>query len=571
MRVVAGLVLAAAAVVSTSAVSKARETQDALAAQVDGVFADIGPGDPGCAVGVYREGRHILTRTYGLANVEDGRRITARTTFNLGSAAKPFTAYAALLLEERGRLSLDDDVRKFVPELPDYGKPIRIRDLLQHTSGLRDYGTLELIAGRGQDTMPELMALLARQERLNFVPGTRHEYSHTDFVVLSLVIERIVKEPFGAFLEREVLQPLGMKGSRVHDARGVRIPERAYGHDGEQGAPRLVMAGSRITGGENVFTSVEDLFHWDTMLARGVAGNHPLLARMLTRPSLPGGETIPYAFGLRLGRHRGLRTVARSGHAPGMFIEFIHFAEQRFGVATLCNAEYLYAGIRGQRVAGVYLNDVMGPVRQKPLPPLPPETPISQAELEKYVGVYRSPGDFSPVRMAMVDGKLAELLIDNHQTMTFRGGGLFTGDGSPGDFRLQFTPIGTRGMRLEFLSEGENVGVVERTPEGKAWRPSASDLAAYAGTYFSQELDAVWQLGARNGDLVIRRPGGTDALLLPMERDVFSRGHGNWREPLNALFGFKRDASGRVTHISITTPPGDDVVRDLRFVKVRGE
>jgi CubicO group peptidase (beta-lactamase class C family) len=181
-------------------------------------------------VGIYRDGQVVLTQGFGLASVEDGRRITPRTTFNLGSGSKAFTALAVFMLEERGRLSLVDDVRIHVPELPDYGTPVRIRDLLQHTSGFRDHGTLDVLAGRETETTAQLLALLAIQRRLNFVPGTRHEYSHTDFELLGVIVERATGEPFGEFIEREVLSPLGMRASRVYDSRGPRVPERAFGH-----------------------------------------------------------------------------------------------------------------------------------------------------------------------------------------------------------------------------------------------------------------------------------------------------------------------------------------------------
>ena len=144
----------------------------------------------------------VLAKGYGLASLEDGRPITPRTTFDLGSAAKPFTALATLMLVEQGKLALDDDVRRYLPELPDYGTPIRIRDLLQHTSGLRDFGTLGLLIGRDITTMREFLSRMASQ-RVNFTPGTRHEYSHSDFHFLALIIERVTGEPFGAYLERE--------------------------------------------------------------------------------------------------------------------------------------------------------------------------------------------------------------------------------------------------------------------------------------------------------------------------------------------------------------------------------
>ena len=188
----------------------------ALSAQVDALFLrEIRPDTPGCAVGVYRSGELVLARGYGVASIEDGRPITPRSTFNLGSASKPFTALAALMLEERGQLSMDDDVRRWVPELPDYGTRIRVRDLLQHTSGLRDFGTLQQLSGRAVTTQPQFLGLVAAQRALNFEPGTRHEYSHTDYGVLGLIVQRIAGDPFGEHLRNAVLDPMGMKGSGV--------------------------------------------------------------------------------------------------------------------------------------------------------------------------------------------------------------------------------------------------------------------------------------------------------------------------------------------------------------------
>lgn len=203
-----------------------------LERSVDSLFArEISATGPGCAVGVYQNGAVVLKRGYGLANAEEGRPITPHTTFDLGSASKPFTALAALDLQRRGVLSLDDDVRRWVPELPNYGAPIRVRDLIQHTSGLRDFQSLGPLSGRPILTMPEFLGLLSAQQALNFTTGTRHEYSHSDYLLLGLVIERAVGIPFGEYLEREVLAPMGMRGSFVDDGSGrPQLVLRRNGH-----------------------------------------------------------------------------------------------------------------------------------------------------------------------------------------------------------------------------------------------------------------------------------------------------------------------------------------------------
>ncbi len=194
----ASALFAVATALASCGPAAAPEQDVALAGQVDGLFlAQIRPDTPGCAVGVYRRGEIVLARAYGLASLEDGRPITPRSAFNLGSASKPFTTLAVFLLEQRGRFSVDDDVRKWVPELPDYGRPIRVRDLLQHTTGLRDFETLQVLSGRPVANSAEFHGLMAALRALNFEPSTTHEYSHSDYGILGLIVERVAGVPFG--------------------------------------------------------------------------------------------------------------------------------------------------------------------------------------------------------------------------------------------------------------------------------------------------------------------------------------------------------------------------------------
>lgn len=236
---------------------------------------------------------------------------------------------------------------------------------------------------------------------------------------------------------------------------------------------------SEITGGSSIYASVEDLNRWDIAVAEGVAGRGRV-ARLLARPTVASGDTIPYVFGIRRQAHRGLATLERGGDVPGGRAEFVHFPEQRFGVAAMCNAEHLYPGMLARKVADLYLADVMQPPRQLPI--VLDEVPVSVAELERYAGYYRSPDAADFARFTIIDGKLAELLRDTTQTMTYRGGGQFTGDGSPGDFRLLFTETPATGtIRLQYLVEGDVDGAAERIPDAEVWRPNAAVMASHTG------------------------------------------------------------------------------------------
>jgi len=549
--------------------------QQSIEQRVDSLFNRyVKPDGPGCALGVYRDGEVVLARGYGLASVEDGRPITPRTTFNLGSVSKPFTALAVLMLEQQGKLSLNDDVRRWVPEMRDYyGTPIRLRDLMQHTSGLRDYGTLGVLSGNEVTTMAEFLGLISAQRALNFVPGTRHEYSHSDYLLLGLIVERVVGVPFGEHLEREVLGPMGMKGSFVSDARPHAITERALGHFLAGKSARVQFPSSQTIGGDNLYASVEDFARWDRNFTSPTVGGPAVIARMLGRPQLANGDTIPYAYGLRLDMYRGLRTIERGGHADGTRTIIVRFRDQGFTVAALCNADHLEPAKLAQRVADIYLSDRMSPARPQPATPIAVTVPA--AEIARYAGLYRPVGQpWNVLPIIVRNGALGELIFhdatdDSLFTMTPAGDGRFFEIGSTGNVAV-FTfrsPRAGASPRLEISWNGEPPETLERVADAAVWRPSAAALRKYAGTWFSHDLDQTWQLELRGESLVMRRRGQNDLTLRPVERDLFVRGFGPFGEHA-AQLQFHRDGAGKLTHFTVSTPPGEDSVRGLRFIRV---
>lgn len=563
-----------AIVATTTGCSAAPDSRNSVqSAQVDSLFrSTIRPDAPGCAVGVYRSGEIVLARGYGVASIEDGRPLTSRSTFNLGSASKPFTALAALMLVERGQLALDDDVRRWVPELPDYGRPIRVFDLLQHTSGLRDFGTLEVLAGRDVTTQTQFLRLIASQRGLNFEPGTRHEYSHTDFGVLGLIIQRVVGVPFGQHMQQAVFAPLGMHASFVDDRSTNASRDRAFGHSVSLEGPSVEFPSSQTFGGDNVYASVEDLARFDRNFEEPIVGGAATIARMLSRPVLPSGDTIPYAYGLRLGVYRGLKTIWRRGHPPGTHAVFLRFPEQRFTVATLCNSDDLEAPRLAERVADIYLGAAMSPASKRA--PAPTAVVLPPDALAQYAGTYRpidDPWDVWPIEVRQ--GVLGEVVFDDatdevFYPMTPAGDGRFFEVGRTGVVgRFTFRPTASGGpLRLEMSWNDEPIGASERVTDAAIWRPSAVASAEYAGFWSCPDLDAGWQLEARGAKLVLRRPGQVDLTLRPVARDQYLRGFGP-EGAVSARLQFRRDRAGRVSELVVSTPPGEDSVRDLRCTR----
>ena len=550
---------------ATTSLSQAPSSAQAAAAQVDALFAQqIRADTPGCAVGVYRRGETVLARGYGVASVEDRRPITPRSTFQLGSLSKPFTTLAVLMLEQGGKVAMDDDVRRFVPELPNYGRPIRVRDLLQHTSGLRDFQALEVLSGRPVTTMAEFLGLVSSQRALNFDPGTTHEYSHTDYGILGLIVQRTAGVPFGEHLQSAVFDPMGMKGSFVDEVRKRSVRDRAFGHVLSPQGPSVRFPDSQTFGGDNVYSSVEDLAHWDRNFEKPVVGGATAIARMLSRPTLPHGETIPYAYGLRIGTYRGLRTVSRGGHPPGTRTEVIRFPDQHFTVATLCNSDSLEAGKLASAVADIYLGSEMkGAVAGRPQPPA--AIAMSPQDLAPYAGIYRAvddPWNLQPIEVR--DGVLGEVLFDDaadesFYPMTPAGGGRFFEIGSTGNVGIfTFTsPTPAAPLRLELSWNDGPVEASERIPDAAVWRPSAAGLAEYAGVWFSPDLEATWTLEASGARLALRRRGLPDVTLRPVAHDRFLRAFGPDGE-VSARLQFSRGSDRTpVSYTHLTLPTSD--------------
>ena len=564
------ITLACALVAGCRSPARDRASSSEADRRVDSIFAErVAAGAPGCAVGVYRDGSPVLLKSFGVTDVESRQPLTAHSLFGLGSVAKQFTALATLTLADEGRLSLDDDVRRHLPELRDYGTPIRIRDLLQHTSGIRDYGVLADLSGRGVVTMPEFLSLIAGQQSLNFTPGTQHEYSHSDYLLLAEIVERVAGQPFGDYLERQILAPLGMTESRVHDGRSAVVPERAYGHVTTGDSLRMTFPLDRIPGGQNLYTSVTDLARWDHALDEASAGRLPLVARLFERPTLANGDTIPYAFGLRRDRYRGLPMFMRGGNDNGTRTEILRFPGQRLGVAVLCNRDDQAPGDLGMLVADAYIGDAMEP--QRPAFEVPPARSLPGEELERYVGYYRDRAPEADIaRFDAVDGRLVERLGDTVQTFTYRGGGTFTGDGSPGAWMIVFTDaVASAPVRAQYAFEGEPDGEpMFRMNESEIWRPTLGAVEEYAGRWFSEDLETIWKLRVVGRSLMLTRRGTQDLTLLPLRRDDFAVQIGGWNG-MSARARFERDPRGSITQLAVSAKsPHEGVVRLLRFSRL---
>src|SRR5215813_10335805 len=357
---------------------------NSLNAKVDAVFAQYEKADsPGCALGVIKDGKLLYSRGYGMANLEHNIPNGPKMAYDIGSTSKQFTAAGILLLAQQGKLSLDDDVRKHIPELPAYQKPITIRHLLHHTSGLRDYLTLFSLAGVNFDdttTEKDALDIIARQKGLNFTPGDEWLYSNSGYFLLSIVIKRASGKSFAEFAKENIFDPLGMKHTLILDNHKKIVPMRATGYSpNPHGGFQIEMSNFEQTGDGAVQTTIEDLYLWDQNFYEPKVGGKALLEQMHAVGALNNGEKHDYGSGLFINEYKGLRRVSHGGSWAGYRAELARFPDQKFSVACLCNLGATNPSALAMKVADLYLAE-----------------PIKALKLKKAKEVDAAPGGGAP-------------------------------------------------------------------------------------------------------------------------------------------------------------------------------
>src|SRR5688572_5376955 len=349
----------------TAAAAFAQTAPEPSRAELDRVFAQWSSSEgPGCAVAASRDGRTIYEAGYGMANVETGTAITPASIFHSASVSKQFTAIALMLLARDGKLSLDDDVRKHIPELPDYGHRITLRHLLHHTSGLRDqWDLLALSRGRFEEdriTEADVFDIVTRQKSLNFVPGTEYLYSNTGYTLAGTVVKRVSGKSLRQFADERIFQPLGMTRTHFHDDYHMLVKGRtsAYARRAN-GEWRVSTPNFDTYGATSLFTTVGDLLKWQENFSHPVVGDDAILREMQTSAVLANGDTTGYGLGVATETQRGMRLVGHSGADAGYRAYTGRYPEHAFAVAVLCNAGPTNPSALSAEVAAIYLKSFM--------------------------------------------------------------------------------------------------------------------------------------------------------------------------------------------------------------------
>jgi CubicO group peptidase (beta-lactamase class C family) len=373
---------------------------------VDAVFAPWDtPQTPGVALAILHDGEIIYTHGYGMAHMEYAVPITAQSIFHIASISKHFTVYAILQLAQEGKLSLTDDIRTYLPEMPVYSAPIQIQHLIHHTSGLRDqWDLLELAGWRDDDlkTNADVLHLARRQKDLNFLPGDRHLYCNTGYTLMTLIVERLTGKSLRAYTDEIIFKPLDMTKTHFHDNYTEIVPGRAFAYHPKDGGGYFNSIPVYDTvGATGLFTTVEDLARWNFYLEGLRNKQDALFAEMQCPGKLNNGEEIPYGGGLLLGDYRGLPFIGHSGADAGYRSDFIWFPEQCFSVIILGNSSELNTRTLSLQIADVLLAQQFTQAALEVQPKMTenqgnaaekPETgaELTAEQLSEYVGNYYS-------------------------------------------------------------------------------------------------------------------------------------------------------------------------------------
>ncbi len=480
--------------------------------RIDAVFAAYDRTDsPGCALAVYKQGEIVYERGYGMASLEHGIAITPQTVFDIGSTSKQFTAFAILLLEREGKLSLDDDVRRFLPELPKYDRPITVRHLVQHTSGLRDYLTLWALAGvktESWTTQKQAVELVVRQKRPNFAAGDDWLYSNTGYLLLAEVVERASGANLRDFARDRIFGPLGMRHTFYLTDHTLVIPRRATGYAPHEGGGfQVEMSDFEQIGDGAVQTTVEDLLLWDRNFYTAAVGGAAVLQRAQKVGTLNNGRVLDYAAGLTIGQYRGLRTVRHGGAWAGYRADLLRFPDQKTSVACLCNLASAAPGRLANQVADVVLEGVLKPLEAAKQPAVArteakPDIRLSADQLAALAGVYQNAADAGDYRRIVVrEGALT--LAPGGATLTPLAADRFEVANTGGQVTVVSAADGMREMRFVPPDGSASKPTVFRQLRAVV-RPALSD---YAGKYYSDELETTYTFVVRDGSLVLEMKG----------------------------------------------------------------
>ena len=504
---------------------------------------DVGKVDinaPGCALGVNENGNSVFRDAYGLADLEHRVPLETDSIMESGSIAKQFTAAATILLMLDGDLSLSDDIRKYLPELPEYETPVQIRHLLNHTNGLRDWGHIEDIEGWPRGTrvyhQQDILSIMSRQRSLNYTPGDIYNYGNSGFNLLTFIVARVSGMPFPEFTQTRLFEPLGMTSTSWRNDYTRVVPKRANAYRPSGDEYVLNMPFENTYGHGGLLTTVDDLLKWNHNLQTGKIGGQAFIDEMHRPGKLNDGTPISYASGLRVNTYRGLKQISHGGVTAGYRTSAAHYPEKKIAVAVLCNNAAAQPRQLAQEAVGPFLG----------VPAEPENSTSDEAHprpMDKFAGAYKNAIKGDAIRLITDSGQLRMV---NGPVLKRQPDGHFTA--GPQNFSFDERSSGTEFEQTSFLHARFRY---VKMPD---FMPSIEQLGEYAGIYTSKESEAVLTLSIHDGELFMSGGLNRQTRLTPVYQDAFidtPPPEGQDRNPMTILF--RRDEARQVAEMDVIT------------------
>jgi CubicO group peptidase (beta-lactamase class C family) len=495
-------------------------------ARTDQLFSawDV-PGSPGAAVAIAHGNEIIYSKGYGLADLEYNIPNTPATIFHIASVSKQFTAFSIAVLADQKKLSLDDDIRKYLPELNDFGETITIRHLIHHTSGLRDQWNLLALAGWRLDdviTKNQVLRLIGRQKELNFKPGARMMYCNTGYTLLAEIVSRVTGKSFPDWTRENIFIPLGMYNTLFYDDHEKIVPGRAYSYQSDgSGYKKSVLSYANV-GATSLFTTVEDITKWADNFTSMKAGNANVMRMMNEKGILNKGDTLTYAFGQEIETYKGLKTISHGGADAGYRTFLLRFPDQQYSIAVFSNLASFDPGGLAYQVADIYLRGFLKedkPENKKVLPGVKNEKKpeVSEALLREYAGRY----DLMPglvVEFRIEGGKLVGQATGQPSVSTeaITDSSFFV---PAANGTLTFKRGKERKVNRFTLLQGGSEMTATRLPD---FDPGKVNLKSYTGTFYSSELQTAYTFEVKNDTLVANHQRHDPIKLIPLVENAFS-------------------------------------------------
>ncbi len=528
--------------------------------QVDELFLPWDNTDsPGASVAVVKDGKIVYKNGYGMANLEYDIPNTPSTIFHIASVSKQFTAFSILLLEKQGKLSIDDDIRKYIPEVPDFGKTITLRHLASHTSGMRDQWNLLAMAGWRLDdviTKEHVLKLVSNQKELNFNPGDEFLYCNTGFTLLAEVVARVSGQSFAEFTKANIFEPLGMTNTLFYDDHEKIVRNRAYSYQsGNRGFKKSVLSYANV-GATSLFTTVEDLSLWSMNFANPKVGDAEIIKKLNTKAELNNGTNFGGALGQFVGDYKGLKEISHGGADAGYRTFLTRFPDENFAVVVFSNSAEFNPGGLAHNIVDIYLKDKMeAPVKKEPAPEETIEDVTIDAQtLSTYTGDFELQPGFV-IKVTENDGKLSAqatgqpvVALNPISATEFMVEGI--------EAKVEFIPNNGDKVQLMKLHQG---GQIMDAPRLEAFDPAEVDLTEFTGEYYSEELSTTYHFVLEEDKLIAKHQRLSDIDLTAVKEDTFSGSTWFFRQ-----VEFTRGDDGKISGCKVS----NGRVRNLKFVLV---